>query len=262
MPWRRALALVLALAAPASAERAQRFDTVVLDAGHGGDDTGAKGPRNTLEKQVVLDVVGALADRLRARGLRVVLTRRSDEFVPLERRTAIANDARGDLFLSIHANAAEDRAVRGSETYFLALDASDAGAAAVAERENQAFADGDGGGIDVVNDPFIALLGDMIATEHLQESSVFARGVQSRLGANDQLHSRGVKQALFVVLNGVQMPAALVEIGFITNPQDERILASAAGRSRIVDALEKAVLDYGRRYDAQHGAPPAKEGSP
>src|SRR3990172_5606874 len=97
------------------------------------------GPRGSLEKEVVLDVAAQLAARLRERGLRVVLTRDSDRFVPLERRTAIANDARGDLFVSIHANAAEDHGARGVEAYFLSLDATDEAAARVAERENGAF---------------------------------------------------------------------------------------------------------------------------
>ena len=99
-------------------EGVDRFDTVILDAGHGGSDDGALGPNGQLEKQVALDVTRALARRLRARGLRVVMTRSDDTFVPLEERTAIANDARGDLFVSIHANAARDARIHGSETYF------------------------------------------------------------------------------------------------------------------------------------------------
>ncbi|MDH5306911.1 MAG: N-acetylmuramoyl-L-alanine amidase [Myxococcales bacterium] len=231
------------------------FDTVVLDAGHGGEDAGARGPAGALEKNVVLAVVRDLAARLSARDLRVEMTRDRDVFVPLERRTAIANDARGDLFLSIHANAAEDAAVGGTETYFLALDASDAGAARVAERENSAFATASGSGVALVNDPFIALLGDLIATEYLRESNDVAQRIQIELGGIESMRSRGVKQGLFVVLTGVQMPAALVEIGFITHPEDERSLTSARGRRSVVDSLERAVLEFGRRYDARRLAP-------
>jgi N-acetylmuramoyl-L-alanine amidase len=234
-----------------------RFDTVVIDAGHGGDDVGARGASGIEEKQLVLAVAKELAARLRAAGLQVVMTRRTDVFVPLEERTARANDARGDLFLSIHANASADAKVTGTETYFLALDASDAAAAQVASRENSAFGES-AGGISTIDDPFIALIGDMIATEHLQESSDLARIVQTELG-DTPLRSRGVKQALFVVLTGVQMPAALVEIGFVTSEGDAASLAGA-GRREIVAALERAVLEFGRRYDARRGAPAPASG--
>ncbi len=249
------LACALLLAPPVAAEQAaapvNRFDTVVIDAGHGGDDEGARGPAGTLEKKLVLGVALDLAKRLSAAGLTVVLTRRSDVFVPLEERTALANDARGDLFLSIHANASKDRSVHGTETYFLALDASDDGAAQVASRENSAFGKA-ASGIAAIDDPFIALIGDMIATEHLLESSDLARLTQTEIAAAP-LRSRGVKQALFVVLTGVQMPAALVEIGFLTSARDERAL-TGSGRGKVVSALARAVLEFGRRYDARRGA--------
>jgi N-acetylmuramoyl-L-alanine amidase len=249
-----ALAASLTAALPAAAEaEPERFDTVILDAGHGGEDTGAKGAAGTQEKDLVLDVARALAKRLEKDELRVVLTRKADVFVPLEERTAIANDARGDLFLSIHANASPDRSIHGTETYFLALQASDSSAARVASRENEAF--GEAAGIAAVDDPFIALIGDLIATEHLEESSELAREIQRELGQT-KLRSRGVKQALFVVLTGVQMPAALVEIGFVTNRRDERAFRGSE-KTRIVDALEKAVRSFGRRYDARRGAAPA-----
>jgi N-acetylmuramoyl-L-alanine amidase len=249
-----------ALGSAAGASASDRFDTVVIDAGHGGEDSGARGVGGAVEKDLVLQVARSLAERLRARGLRVVLTREDDVFVPLERRTAIANDARGDLFLSIHANAAHDAEVGGSETYFLALEASDAGAAQVAARENRAFAAmQEENDIEAVSDPFIALLGDLITTEYLHESNDVAQRIQTELGSVDALRSRGVKQALFVVLMGVQMPAALVEIGFVTNPQDARTLTRAGGRGDLVGALENAVADFARRYDARRGeAVPAK----
>jgi len=245
--------LVPAVAVPArTARAADRFDTVVIDAGHGGSDVGARGFGGSLEKDVALAVARNLARRLRARGLKVVMTRDADVRVPLEQRTAIANDARGDLFVSIHANASTDPEIHGSETYFLALEASDSGAAGVAQRENSAFeAEGDAK-IGALSDPFIALLGDMISTEHLDESSAFAQGVQQQL-AHMPVKSRGVKQAMFVVLSGVQMPAALVEIGFVTHRGDEGVMNDTEGRKGIVDALEKAVVAFGERYDARRG---------
>lgn len=245
-------ALSLAPGSAASEAPPDRFDTVVVDAGHGGDDRGARGPQGLLEKDLVLDLSRRLALRLRDRGVRVVLTRDGDAFVPLERRTALANDARGDLFVSIHANAARDPKVRGIETFFLSLRPTDAYARDVAHRENAAFP-ASPAAASALDDPLVALLGDLAATSYLEESSDFAHLAQERLAAAHPAPSRGVKQALFVVLFGVQMPAALVEIGFVTNPEDERALASPRGREAIAEALATAVLEFGERYDARRG---------
>ena len=259
-----ALGLLLVLPGTARAEGAaardaaslDRFDTVVIDAGHGGEDEGAHGVSGLLEKDLVLDVARGLAARLRRAGLRVVMTRERDVFVPLEERTRIANDARADLFLSIHANAAHDGGARGSETYFMSLEASDEHARGVALRENESFATKPGAA-GAGSDPLVAILGDLIANEHLTESSEFARAAQLRLASLDSGPSRGVKQAPFVVLAGVQMPAALVEIGFITHPAEERELRSAKRRGAITAGLAEAVLEQRRRHDAQHGMVPA-----
>jgi N-acetylmuramoyl-L-alanine amidase len=232
------------------------FDTVVIDAGHGGEDEGARGRRGLLEKDIVLEVARGLAAKLQRSGLRVVMTRSKDVFVPLEERTYIANDARADLFISIHANAARDDDARGSETYFMSLEASDEHASRVAARENQAFGPKAAKGSEA--DPLVAILGDLIENEHLTESSDFARGAQLRLAGLDSGPSRGVKQAPFVVLAGVQMPAALVEIGFITHPGEERELGSAKRRDAIAKLLAEAVFEHQRRHDAQRGVAPAK----
>lgn len=229
-----------------------RFDTVVIDAGHGGEDEGAQGLRGLREKELVLDVAQRLRGRLQSRGLRVVMTRSGDRFVPLEERTSLANDSRGDLFVSIHANAARSRQARGSEIYFASLEASDAAAGEVAARENRALV-GDGPAKAVLGDPLLDILGDLIATEHLVDSNEFARFSNAELTALDHTPSRGVKQAPFVVLLGVQMPASLIELGFLTNPQDERRLQSARWRGEIAGALERAVLEFGRRYDVRRG---------
>ena len=251
-----AVALVVGTLAPALACAGDsiapnRFDAVVIDAGHGGDDAGARGAAGLIEKELVLDVAQRLAKRLNGNGLQVVLTRRDDTFVPLEERTSIANDARADLFISIHANASHDAKVRGIETFFLSLDASDDHARQVARRENQAFqiADAPARRSD---DSLVAIIGDLITNEHLEESNEFARLAQREL-AGDPAVARGVKQAHFVVLEGVQMPAALVEIGFLTNRLDERSLHGAEERDRIVAALVSAALEFGRRYDARRG---------
>jgi N-acetylmuramoyl-L-alanine amidase len=255
-----ALAAALALAAPVRAEPpSERFDVVVVDAGHGGDDHGAAGPRGLLEKDLVLDVGRRLAARLREEGLEVVLTRDADRFVGLEERTSIANDARADLFVSIHANGSEARAARGIETYFVSLEASDDAARRVALAENRAFGEAVPAAAAGA-DPLSAILGDMIATEHLVESQEFARLALGELLAADGAVSRGVKQAPFVVLMGVQMPAALVEIGFITNAREERALAAPAERDRIADGMARAVREFGRRFDARRGLAAAAAG--
>jgi N-acetylmuramoyl-L-alanine amidase len=264
------MAASLALAeAPESDDRPpDRFDTVVLDAGHGGEDHGALGVRGLVEKELVLDVGRRLAARLRGRGLRVVMTRDDDRFVPLEERFAIANDARGDLFISIHANATKDAEVSGVETFFLSADASDDEAHRVALLENRAFAASTP--IPEMNDPLNAILGDLIASDYLMESNEFARLAQRHLADDEGNHSRGVKQAPFVVLQGVQMPSSLVEIGFITNPGEAKRLRSSRGRDRIAADLVEAVLEFGDRFDARRGValdhsgrvatPPARAG--
>ena len=229
-----------------------RFDTVVIDAGHGGEDVGARSRAGLFEKDVVLDVSRRLARRLRAQGLNVALTRAADEFVPLEVRTAIANDAGGDLFISVHANSARNTDAHGIETYFVSLAASDESADRLASRENHAF-DTPGSRIPQRHDPLLALLGDMIATEHVRESSEFSKLVQAQLIRTTGEDSRGVKQAPFVVLMGVQMPASLIEIGFLSNPEDEQNLAATRHRKALVEAVARAVMAFGKRYDARRG---------
>ena len=228
-----------------------RFDTVIIDAGHGGDNEGARGASGLLEKDLVLDVAQRLASRLREHRLHVVLTRTEDTFIPLEERTSIANDARADLFVSIHANASRDVKVRGIETFFLSLSASDDYARQVARRENLAFRTATAPA-QSNDDALIAIIGDLITTEHMEESNEFARLAQAELADNAEV-GRGVKQAHFVVLEGVQMPASLVEIGFLTNHLDEKLLRSSKGRDRIVSALVRAALEFGQRYDARRG---------
>ncbi|MBW1883762.1 MAG: N-acetylmuramoyl-L-alanine amidase [Deltaproteobacteria bacterium] len=251
--------VVLGTAAPAASETASQaaFARVVIDAGHGGKDEGATGKNGVLEKEIVLDVSRRLAKILEANRLDVILTRETDRFVPLEVRTARANDARGDLFVSIHANAASARQARGIETYFVSLEASDAASRLVADRENEAL--GRGGPASPQFDPFLALLGDMISTDHLADSNAFAKLAQAELANVDQISSRGVKQAPFVVLMGVQMPAALVEIGFLSNRRDAASLGTTAHRKRIAEALARAVMAFGKRYDARRGLAAIRE---
>jgi len=228
-----------------------RFDTVVIDAGHGGGDEGARG-RGLLEKEVVLDVARRLRDRLVGLGYRVVLTRDADERVSLHDRVAAANEARGDLFVSIHANAAPQDWVRGVETFFLSLEASDDAARALAQSENAAF-EGTTTVPDAGSGALLGILGDLMVSEHMMESNEFARMAQQALALADDVRSRGVKQAPFHVLMGVHMPACLVEIGFLSNVRDERELGDRERREQIAEALAISIVRFGERYDARRG---------
>lgn len=214
---------------------------IVIDPGHGGHDPGAIGP-GISEAEVVLDVALRLEALLRDAGFGVVLTRRTDEFIPLEERPAIATREQADLFLSIHANASRNQNARGIESYFLNF-ATDLDAAAVAARENAAT------GRTMNNLPEIVRA--ITLNSKLDESRSFAgliqRAMAARLsGANKGLRNNGVKQAPFVVLIGASMPSVLAEISFITNAQEARLLKSGAYRQRIAQALFDAVRGYQR----------------
>jgi len=236
-----------------------RFATVVVDAGHGGEDHGAEGPKGLLEKELVLDVARRLAKRLTTQGLAVVMTRDADRFVPLEERTRIANDARADLFVSIHANASSLRGVHGIETFFASLEATDESARALAQRENLSFGEEAAAG---AGDPVLAILGDLLATEHLADAQEFARMTQRRLATAEASRSRGVKQAPFVVLMGVEMPAVLVEVGFLTNTKEAGRLGGASERERLASGLAAAVAAFRSRQDARLGVADAAAGGP
>jgi len=213
---------------------------IVIDPGHGGHDPGAKG-KGVTEAELVLDVALRLEKLLKkAPGVDVILTRRTDEFIPLPERTAIANREGADLFLSIHANASESGQARGVETYFLNF-ANNLSEAAVAARENAASGQAMGALPDFVK--AIAL------SNKLDESRDFATLVQRAMierlrPANRSVKDLGVKQAPFVVLIGAAMPSVLAEISFVTNAQDARYLKSGGYRERIAEALASAVRRY------------------
>jgi N-acetylmuramoyl-L-alanine amidase len=213
---------------------------IVIDPGHGGHDPGATGKAVT-EAELVLDVALRLEKLLqKLPGLDVVLTRRTDDFVSLQERTAIANREGADLFLSIHANASESGHARGVETYFLNF-ANNLSAAAVAARENAASGQAMGALPDIVK--AIAL------NNKLDESRDLATFVQRSLierlrSANKGVKDLGVKQAPFVVLIGAAMPSVLAEVSFVTNAQDAKLLRSSPYRQRIAEALLNAVRKY------------------
>jgi len=213
---------------------------IVIDAGHGGHDPGAQA-RGVVEAELVLDIALRVEKLLqKTAGVEVVLTRRTDEFVQLQERTAIANREGADLFLSIHANASSSSQAHGIETYFLNF-ASNLSAAAVAARENAASGQAMSALPDIVK--AIAL------NNKLDESRDFATQVQHAMiehlrGSNKAIKDLGVKQAPFVVLIGASMPSVLAEISFVTNPQEARLLKNGNYRQRIAEALFSAIRKY------------------
>ncbi len=210
---------------------------VVIDAGHGGKDTGTVGPTGLTEKDLVLDVAHRLKALITEQlGAEVVLTREDDTFVPLETRTAIANQAEADLFLSIHANASDTTSIRGFETFFLNFTTSREGLD-LAARENAASRLAISELQDIVR--------RIVLRDKIDESREFASHIQKSMASNADLgRDRGVKEAPFVVLIGANMPSILSEISFISNPDDERLLRGDDRRQQIADALFDGVRSY------------------
>ena len=227
--------------------------TIVLDPGHGGKDVGAIGPNGLMEKDATMSLCRKLAASLSAKlGARVVLTRNEDAVVSLDQRTAIANQYKADLFLSVHMNAAVAPRPKGSETYFLSLEASDELAKKAAEVENASHAANPSSDLNLI-------LWDLAQQDYVRESSRFAQAIQEEMNAATGVANRGVKQAPFKVLVGATMPAALVEVAFITNPEEEAKIQSDEFQSQMVDALTRAVQRYKTDYETRIGIaqPPA-----
>jgi N-acetylmuramoyl-L-alanine amidase len=218
-----------------------KIGKIVIDPGHGGHDTGTIGPNGLEEKDLVLDVGRRLGKLLETRlGAEVVYTRKNDTFIPLETRTAIANQARADLFVSIHANSSHDADARGVETYYLNFTSSPE-ALEVAAREN------------AVSEKSIYELRDLVKKialkEKIEESREFAGDVQESLHSglaakSPAIRDRGVKKAPFIVLIGANMPSILAEISFVSNPTDEHRLATSEYRQRIAESLYRGIAKY------------------
>jgi N-acetylmuramoyl-L-alanine amidase len=240
--------------------------TIVIDPGHGGKEVGAIGPGGMMEKDATLAVCRKLAVSLGAKlGARVVLTRDEDAVVSLDQRTAIANQYKADLFLSVHMNAAVVKGAHGSETYFLSLDASDELAKKAAEAENAVSAAAQ----PTASSDLKLILWDLAQQEYLNESSKFASAIQEEMNRATGVQNRGVKQAPFKVLVGATMPAALVEVAFITNPEEEAKLKKDDFQNMVVEAITRAVQRYKTDYEMRIGvaqppaaAPPAPAAKP
>jgi N-acetylmuramoyl-L-alanine amidase len=216
-----------------------KIGRIVVDAGHGGHDTGTIGPNGLYEKDLVLEVALRLGKLLENRlGAEVVYTRDDDTFIPLETRTAIANQNQADLFISVHANSSSDPQARGIETYYLNFTTSPE-ALEVAAREN------------AVSEKSIHELQDLVKKialkEKIEESREFASDVQNSLYAavaTKGMKNRGVKKAPFIVLIGANMPSILAEISFVTNPTDAKKLTTPDYRQKIAEALYRGVSKY------------------
>ncbi|HKW34098.1 MAG TPA: N-acetylmuramoyl-L-alanine amidase [Candidatus Acidoferrum sp.] len=235
-----------------------KIGRIVIDPGHGGHDTGTIGPTGLMEKDLCLDVALRLGKIIEQRlpGANVVYTRSDDTFVPLEERTNIANQAKADLFISIHANSSRDSGARGIETYYLNLKGS-AEAMEVAARENATAQEG-------VHD-LESLVKKIAQTEKIDESKEFAQDIQESLAKRIQkngrnVKDRGVRKAPFVVLIGADMPSILTEISFLSNPADEKLLKQPDQRQRVAEGLYQGISSYLQNMNSMTVNLPGKKG--
>jgi N-acetylmuramoyl-L-alanine amidase len=243
------------LAGIAAAKRRDRVRVVAIDAGHGGDDTGAHGPGGVLEKNVNLAIARALAVELgQVPGVRAVLTRDRDYFIPLRERYHIAEKVKADLFISIHANSTRRRGSgSGTEVYFLSLrGATDQADADLADLENAADMVG---GVPVhAEDDLVSILYDVKRASALEQSQLLAETLLDHIAAGRRLESRGVKQAGFAVLKSVEFPSTLVETAFINNPVEARLLKNPDFQKQMGRQLALGVRTFLERTGALRGA--------
>ena len=218
------------------------FKTIVIDPGHGGKDPGAVGYRGTKEKDIALDVAKRLEKKLsKNMNVKIIMTREEDIFLRLSERTKIANESNGNLFISIHTNAAEDRRASGFETFLIGPNKNEA-AVRVAARENAVLELEGKTGKNLTNEDLIQAT--IAQSAFASKSEQFASMVQKEIKKRVQSKDRGVKQAGFYVLMGASMPNVLVELGFISNPSEEKKLRSPQYRDQLATAIYRAVEQY------------------
>ncbi len=230
------------------AARPRRLRVVAIDAGHGGPDPGAISPSGAYEKEIVLAAAFSFARELAISGsYRPVLTRRSDALVPLRERVARARAQRAELFLSLHADALPDSTLRGLSVYTLSDQASDRETAALAQRENR---DSFVGGVNLSHQPaeIGRILLDLARRDANNRSLLLARAVLTELGRSVVLLDKPHRAADFAVLTAPDMPSVLVELGCLSNPQEERLLLLRSYRMQLAQGLRRAVDDYFARY--------------
>jgi len=227
---------------PPASSRKRR---IVVDAGHGGKDKGTTGIHRIFEKDINLLVARDLAQKLRDSGkFEVLMTRTEDTFVPLGRRSKMANDFQADLFISLHCNNTNHRGERGFEIYFLSEKASDPESQRVADVENAVLALE---GKSAEQETAAMLLQAMAKTEFMNDAAELAGLMTKELPRKVDLKDRGVKQAAFYVLRGTNAPAVLVEMGFLSNSGDEARLATKKFRKRLVEGLYEGIFDFAKR---------------
>ena len=221
-----------------------KFDVVVLDPGHGGHDPGSIGYRGIKEKKIVLEIakkVGGYINEYMPE-VKVVYTRESDKFVELQERGSIANEAQGDLFVSIHCNSYGNRRVHGAELFFLGLERSES-ALEVMKRENKVVRPNNETEQKELSQEEL-LVYELANSGYIATSEKIAGMMEYQFDERAQRHSRGVKQGRFVVLYHASMPAVLVETGFISNPSEARYLTSDRGQAYIASAIFRAIRNY------------------
>jgi N-acetylmuramoyl-L-alanine amidase len=258
-----ALAASFLLAAPQGLPSPERQPRIVLDAGHGGAQEGALGPAGLFEKSLALDLALRLKAELERTGAEVLVTREQDVQLPLADRVSFSNHARPDLFLSLHANSMPTRKLRarveGIETFFLSASASGEDALRTASQENAGS--GASGAAPAQRDTLAFILADLQRGEAHADSARLAYAVHRRLVASTGAVDLGVQQAPFYVLMGVEAPAVLVEVGFISHPEEGRRLGDASYRARLVTALADGIRAFLSEVDARDhtpGAPSAR----
>jgi len=238
----------------------QKINTVVIDAGHGGHDTGALG-KHSREKDITLSIALKLGTNIKEnlKDVKVIYTRSLDEFIELFRRARIANENHADLFISIHCNANPSPTPFGTESYVMGLHRSSANLS-VAKAENAAV---------LLEDDYVSnydgfdpkspegnIFFSMLQNAFLDNSLAFASGVEKQFSDRLNLVSRGVKQAGFLVLYKTAMPGVLIETGFLSNQQDEKFLLSDAGQELIASAIYRAFREYKHQKEFGTAAPP------
>jgi N-acetylmuramoyl-L-alanine amidase len=232
--------------------------TIVIDAGHGGAESGAKGANGTLEKHVTLGIARRLRTLIESRlGLRVFLTREDDRLMTLDERSAYANSQKAHLFLSIHANASIRPAMKGAEVYSLAPDRADAEARLQAESAGEILPTLGGGSRSIDLIPW-----EIAQARYLDQSSGLAAIVEQALRARVPMSPRPVQQAPFRVLVGTNMPAVLVEVGYLSSTEQESALASPAFQDQVALALFDAVGEFRARAEGPAAAPPGTPAAP
>ncbi len=220
----------------------QKVQSVVIDAGHGGKDSGAIGRSGIYEKHVVLDISKRVKKILQRNKLKVVMTRDNDDFETLKRRTEIACDEKVDIFVSIHANSSLSRSASGVEVYSLQdLDR-------VGKNEDQRKINTKimfkGLSMDQNSSDLQDIISDMLYVRKKPESDLLAQKVVDRISKLTKASNRGVKESKFFVVRNTLMPAILVEVGFLSNPKEERLLNTSAYRQKIAVGLSRGILDY------------------